>query len=480
MYENQFDHAAPQTEIACVGAYFVEVPSGQPLHYRPLSIDSGNGLITDLQNATEGGLHIDQAALRSIAREIVTPSVQSKGSILIQNGWDTNRCSVYLMFRVTTPRSIYHEVLTGYTDNNNITEGYVAPDIRIFINSVIRVSEQQRRTNQGAVTTMVAQENAQVLRPIVIDNAGQQSQGSIGLRPTDVLTGWANNFGRVDVDVRSSIAGNVDGEVGIASRRSNGISSHYLSKALTSFSLANNGENDSMANNDRWIAGKSATEAREKSLTASHLFSLLKNRTSLAEAGCFTMSQLQGAMPFAPGCIQTRLIPRGAMRIGVNTQTWGDYSEETQIGVKLANAVPAISGHNMISNFKFKATNITGAHVVLPQNIQMLFPGASEQAFTHQLMLAMQHSILPEIFDGVCSYYDIECEYAVGGVMMISISVNGQPHVPYEMPNYCDALAASTIATEQREVDNNGHHLGELLSRTFTGVTAVTEPTRWG
>lgn len=480
-YNNSFELQPPSVNITLIGAHMVEVPASNPLHYRPLSVNASSDLITELQNVTEGGIQIDEQAIRQVARQIISPSQQSQGQIAIAEGWSVNRCSVFLMFQIETPGKIYREVVSGYTDTNAIGHNNsVAPDIRIFVNSVIRVHEQTRRGPHGAATHMAAVANAQVLRPIVVANNNQYIEGETALRPTDLLTGWANSLdSKLDVDTRSMLGNDANGNMGLASNRSNGISSNFLAKTLTSYSQACSGEDNNMANNDRWVVGKAASYAREQSLLGSQIFSLLKNRTSYASAGFFTWGELMGAVPVAPNCLRTVPLPPN-VSIGINSQAWGSVSQEEQIAVRMTHAIPAICGHNMAGTFSFNATNMTGPHVVTPTGFTGIFENQSELHFAQAIVRSLQMAILPELFDGMVDYYVIDCSYVNGGFMTMNISINGGDNNPFEMPNYCDALNSLTIATNQAVADNNGHKLGEIISRTFTGVGSPAEATRWG
>jgi hypothetical protein len=462
-------------------ARFIEVPGTNPLHYRPISVNNAPGVLADLQNVTRGGLQIDEASLREIASDIVSPSRQSQGTIGIFGGWDERRCSVFLDFEIISGAMSYREILTCYTDTAQISHAGVAGDIRIFPNSVIRVAESRRRTPHGPVVQMRAEQNVQVLNPIAVQLNGQAqlTESNRTMRVSDLLTGYQNIVAGVPEDAyddRNLASRDTVSGVGVAaSRMTNGISSNFLSSAMTSYSQATANNDNGLSTNDRYVLGTAASHARETELTGCQIFSMLKERTSYSMTGFFTWQELLGAVNASdPNGLQVHMLPPTApLSMANDMQTWGDYSDETMIAHKLTHAIPAICTQTLTSVFQFRATmDPINGHVVLPQNYQAVLDGLNEAAFSQSLISALQNAILPEIFPATkVGTYVIDVNYVVGGDMIIHVELDGSGiTVPYSLPCYCDSLASSVMALDQRTVLNNGQKLGEVVTGNFTAV----------
>lgn len=463
-------------QVNMIGAKFIEVPATQPLHYRPISVHVSQDGIRRLQETTQGGAVINEATLREIARDIIKPSDTSRGIIGINGGWDQSRCSVFFMFEIKSPGMTIYEVLSGYTNYAGISHNYIDPEIIITPNSLIRVNTHFTHGAMGKAAQMTPSGNQNILTPISITAQTGSAVGQFAMRPSDIITGWQNNIAKVNpdgFDTRTDMAR----PIGIASdKMTNGISAKYLNRVLTSYSVACNQSEKHLAHNDRYLLGTAAAQAREPDFTASQLFSLLSKRTQFAASGSFTWRELCGAVHSIDQS-KIKPVPLGAgIPSNFNTESWGAYGPEVQVAHKLTQAVPAVVTQALGSVFSFTAMRdpING-HTVIPSTFLPMFDNMEDARFMQSAMSAIQNVILPEVInDATVGQYEITVDFVIGGDMQISVSLNGQPSVPFTMPCYCDAMGAANIAVSKQEVNENGVRISNVIENTFVAVSPTT------
>lgn len=481
----------PQTVITLVGARFVEVPATQPLHHRPMMFNMTNDSYVSIQNATQGGQLLDPISLKEVASQVVAPSRVPLGQINIANGWSTSRLSVYLMFNINCNGREYTEVLTGYTDQADLSfTGQLDPNSFIFINSHIRVADNKAYGANGgqSATTMMSSTN--VLRPVAISTANGDVCGQFGLRPTDILTGWQRSLrGNAHViDYRANMSDATTGNMGLPSNRINHTSSAYLSRILESVnqSRAMMGQftpNGSEIHNEGFMAGSAATAASagENEYTSVAVFQMLKERTSYAVAGCFTMSELISAMGNNvnwPNIEAPIPLPKGmGQALMQATHGWGDYSNETNVAHKLAHAIPAIASRYFMTTYQFSAwgSMSMGQHVVNYEHSTQMFNFGQElqQRYIAEMNQWLQTIILPEIMHNEGDQYAIHVDFSIGGTINMSTSLDGRPSMDYAAPNYCDSMSAPTITANEHEVTANGQAVSQMISHVFVDNPSI-------
>lgn len=477
--KDNFAPAQSNVSVELTRAFFVAVPSENPLHYRPMVMTFDEALQVRLQNVTEGGLNINHAAISEIARDIIHPSEQSRGTIGISGSWDNQRFAVFLEFEIRTPTAVIHEVITGYTDHL----GYSAmmgdtniswdPGMFIHVNAHMRINYQKTYGRNGAIVMPRAVSPNQILRPISVQNGMSQmgnTTAAIGLRPADSLYGVQRNLtgsaGHVN-DTRSSLD-SVTHDLGVASARNNEIPSKYIETVLKSFSQAHNENTD--YNQPAWTYGTAASYAKEEQLDTSILLRRLSEGTGYATTGCFTMGELIRNWHYAADVIETVLPRPGAITSKVDsTNNWGGYTVETQVAHAMAHAIPATMTSCLMVACEFTATNMTidGSIQVAMVNAQMMFPNENDAVLANNFINTLQNTILPEILSKHGSF-DIGMQCSLFGTSDINIALDGYASERFSAPNYCDALSAATIAADSQELELHAANTQGLLESVFT------------
>lgn len=480
-YNNQpFTDAMAAVKVSLRGARFFEASATPALHFCPYTINSDNALISQLQDVTNGGLCVDENALRGIAGKIINVSDTTQGEIGIAGGWSSRRCSVFLDFEVQSGDMIFREILTGYTDSNLIVDGIgsgkIAGDVRIYVNGIIRVGQRRIADHQGQRTVMNVSSNMQVLRPITVNNGQSIVTTERTQRSTDMVTGWQSVIAGLDenaVDPRNDLNSPSNNELGVgASRMGTNVASNFLSNVLQSFSTAHAKQQyDDFRNDDRMMLGSVASQLREDSLVGATMFKLLKNRTSYAATQSFSWAELLTSMTAVneQGILSKVIahVPDYA-----NVQTWNAYGHEAKIARELTHVIPAICTQFMASAFTFSLTNFgTGKPTILPSNYQCMFDDMNSNQFASALVNTIVTHVAPEIMTAErCLTYEVKVTYVVGGMMDIRIKLDGSlQETPFLLPCYCDHLNSPAHALDQKQVNQNGVSLGKVVSETFSG-----------
>jgi hypothetical protein len=483
---NPFETPSP-VKIRLRGGKFIEVPATQPLSHRPMVFNATNDSFVSIQNATKGGRVLDPYSLREVASQIVQPSRVPRGQIAIVNSWDITRLSVYLMFEVSMNGRYYTEIMTGYTDHADLSmTGLLDPNSMIYINSHIRVAENKAYGMGGQTGQLTMMNNTNVLRPIVINSDQGQIAGMYGIRPTDVYTGWQRGLRRdaTVIDFRNNMAcDSTTGAMGLPSNRANHIPSTYLSRILTAANEARSvmhgfTPNSSELANESFYAGTAASVAsnQEAEYTSFAVFNMLKSYTSYGTLGCFSMNELTsalGADSIDWGMMEQPIrLPFGqGMALREATHGWGDYSNETNVAHKLSHAIPATVSRYWFTTFAFTAVgcmsmqehhiNYEGSTQMFPLDVDVQSRNIAD------CVDVLRTVIMPEVLMHECDTYRVRVEYSIGGTVMIEVSLDNRPEMPYAAPNYCDSMSAPTITANEQEVTNNGMVVRNIVQEVF-------------
>lgn len=473
MYNHQIlAQENPGVEINLVGAMFFEVPQTQPLHYRPMNVHVSPEGIHKLQEVTEGGQILNEAAIRDVARNLVSPSDTSRGIIGIAGSWNTSRCSVFLNFEIKSANMTIYEVVSAYTTTPAITATSIDPQIIIIPNSVTRISQTMHHSAHGQRANFNVAQNAHILTPITIQTHTGEVSGNHSLRPCDALVGWQNTSASLSPnghDPRCAL----NQATGVAAdRRINASSAKWMSSVLNAWDSAQQSSEKQLMNNDHFVIGMAASQARDQDLTASALFNMIEARTSFKQSGAFTWQEICGAVNNI-NANAIRTVPLGA---GVpdyaNFQSWSANGPEVKVAHALSQAVPSIVSQGLGAQYHFKAYRdpIQG-HVLIPVHFQAMFPEQQDEvAYMRSIDNIIQNVVLPEIITPEIGSYTIDCQYTTGGDMIIEVSVNGGPLTPLPAPCYCDSLGSAAIVGSREEVNSAGAAIGNLIENTFVGT----------
>lgn len=458
-----------------VRGFLIQQPISHPIDYRPLEVVFNPDSLNRLMNATNGGVDLDHVAIRDIARDIVAPSRQSKGKVSIAGGWNESRLAVFLEFEVRTPDHIRREVICGYTDHNGVSPQLnVAPELMIFPNSHMIISESIISGPNGNQTQYRVMGNEQILRPITVQatNGGVFS-GQNTMRPFDMMsslqTAGARNEAAV-IDPRHMMLGQTN--MGIASNRENNISSRYLSNVLTAFRKSSEEVKSSLLGATRnaqlGMAGKYVRETR---LDSRVLFNFLSSRTELEAKGYLTYGELEYIFPNLNNNIEkSQISTKNGIMDNRNLFTdTSDVSIESQIATAFSHCIPTIMSKLQFVNVSFTVSNetLTGETIVSLEYIQPMFADIADEAKAQVFVNSITMDVVPEVLYGRVGSFSIDVTCAILGGTDCLISVDGRPVIPKSVVNYCDNLSTSMTSANETYLHNEAAVLGRMLDDVF-------------
>lgn len=464
---------APQLNTFLKRGFFIAVPGEHSLHYRPIQTQMSDHAYTSLADATQGGLNIDHAALRKIARDIVAPTRQSQGRVMINGGADSIRYAVFLEIEIRTPSHVYCEVISGYTDYAGISpQGFLDPNMSIMINSHARISTAETMGAHGRRTHSTVKNNEQVLRPVNVAGDGNfNAHATQAMRPADTLVGIqrASLGGSNVYDTRGGLS-QAEQTYGVASGRDNSSPAHYLSTILRGYSQAHN-SCDAMAGNERWITGTAASYVREDSLAANLLFTIFGERTSYGMTGVVGLGELLNLYPGAQERFQVTQIEQGGIQSNAQMfNSWGGATMETSIGHSLSHCIPAVMTKLRLVSAAFTLTNKTpdGSPSLALEYCQPMFDSENDVQLGNALHGVILHDIVPEVLDGRVGIFELRIRATLLGNMEMLIELDGNHPEPFSAPNYCDAAAAPVVATTQEHVAAEAANIATAIQATFS------------
>lgn len=462
-----FHPTANNTEINMAKGFFFRVPCENPIHYRPYETRLNNDTYNSLEEATRTSGSIDATAIRHIARDIISPSLTSKGIIAIDGGWSEKRYSVIFEFHVKSPVAghSFREVVMGYTNYDGITDtGIVDPNMTIHVNSHMRINDVVSMGHMGTMVQSRVAESSQMLNPVTVQQASGYQIAERALRPADALRAaqcvQAIGPNEVINDVRAHI-----GPEGIRSHRDNMSSARYLSKIMAAYSTSTM-EDVAFSMGDSQAIGNASNLLVEQSNSRSSLLHRLTERTDFGCSGVVTYGELLAAF----GNFDDRVEVAKTGGVGMMDMTqmnnhWGGSDQETSIAHSLTHYIPSIMSQNMASQYGFSVTNRTldgSIQIATLPNFLPLIEGIDHVSYIKNIEQSIVFMAMPELMTNVGDF-EIVMTCNLLGQSKIEISINGQPSIPFTAPNYADSITTPVVAIDPVDVARVGSDISTVL-----------------
>lgn len=480
--------------VRLIKVIFSEVPIPAEMHLRPYNAVSDSEtvdrIVEDLIEDTSGGTVFSNEALTKHSSRIMTPANTSKGVIEIdENGWDTQRLAVEMLFEVTgiTGQSSM-ETISGYTDfyGVNPATGSLAGDMTVYVNS-----HRVARAN-GVI-------NSQVIRPVnYTSNAGKLEVAACNVRPVDVaeygiIQEHGMGGGNTGRSVITSMSHTSDRLT--SSRRSNSVSSSYLSRLLGAHNTARVSNTDSENNYNPGlgnVAGKfSSIVARssavlENSYTTSTTFRAMVDRCSYEASTGFTIDDIANVWPNIYNddtTILNELDEASPTNIQDEVDSWGGSNSQSAIAHSVMQTMRSIMADYSLSRVDCTLTNrdsFDGAPI-----LKIMHSSASGQVNAREAEMRLnrfkacsENLCHLQIVNRGVSDYELSASINAYGDMFIDVAINGGEMYSYSAPAYCDSLYSPVVTTSSFEVEAVANTLNGLVYDIFdkgVGETRYTE-----
>lgn len=441
-----------------------------------------------LHERTQGGAEINSHLIGDFANEMLAPSVQPTGDVMIPNGWDTPRLRFVMVVRADIYNGYVDHIISGYTDYIGVTpQMAVDPAMRLYFNSIY-VINQIPQPGGGLLPTVMSANH--ILRNDIVDAYGNMlpppHQGAVQaptmhtMRPEDVFAsiGIHRQYGDQSnqlIDFRSSLDQSIK-----LSQRSNANPSDYIAKTLSGYKnslqlvddgvMYNNDQNSPAYIRQTSLAKQECRETSPRKMDAlTYINEASLNDTAYFIRGYITYGELAQATGNLDHVCKIRLSDPGVQRVPQaqrgDSEHWHGANHETTTAVLISTSVPTIMNDSGLTSVTFYFTNdcingqwdfrllnaqsIVGEMVDITSLMQR-FEHQMRSGFLNQLTFSNQQLITMTV------YIDLIND------AKIDLSINRQPMVTYRPPNFCDALNVPVVAPSDQQLKRIGADIEQV------------------
>lgn len=469
---------------------------------RPYELDlreGVSGVITELDELTNGGRHINGATISRLASGILVPSTNARHTNIV-NGWGERRIIFAMVVAVETLDN-YSDIryISGYTDHADYViddRGYVLfpSDMRLYFNSVTKITlnEIPSRGRGGRVIRPTIKDNNLMLRKdsIVNPNARRRPGDNPSLlRPSDLLSRQASNnhVNRMLRNIDSPISINTIGKFNtstLMSRRANNNSSEHMSHTLSKYIEARSlGEDASSGfitdhdDDDNYMSSASAL-AREDIFSHDVLYDQLKSMTDIVDSGYVEWGELKRLapdfdehrdLPFTTWKAQIKASNRSRRdafsddkkySTGVAKYSEGasfyDTSVESMCALMIAQAIPAVLVNAMYSSVEGLVLNSHPQHGEPHVHMSMAMPfmdGIPIDNGYNYLKSYLTNVVLPNVSKNGALHVEAMVNANIDKDIEVWITIDGGPEEYYPYPVWAESLISPVVTDDERDLE---------------------------
>lgn len=430
--------------------------------------------LAKLQHATELGENLSVPALSVVGSEIMRPSAQVESSIGIVGGWNEPKFRFMMEIEQTTSNgNVLVDILSGYTDHMGITQSNnMDPRMMLFINSITSVTKMDRIGPNGQVTSRLHVRESNQVMPGYFNPGREVNQ--FYLAPQDIFDGIGLTTalgGIADArDLRTIDSRNIALDGPRLSNRANNHSGSYLSRVMNGYKTALSSASVQDANMSSVLKTAKATVADRNPYDLASLGALL-NGTDMSHRSGVTWAELLRFRPdlenvthvaFNRGVAVSRdtfIARRG------ESENWDTVCNETVVARMVASTLPTLMNDGKftklvvtMSNDMPNPNNGTPYTIIVHDAQSFAKILAQDESYMRDAVQGVCHRIATELMAGITfgnqilGHLEVYCDLL--GDTEIKVSLNGGPLVPYQNPQWCDALTTpiATLDSNKRSV----------------------------
>ena len=443
----------PTTEIT--KAILIYCPANHDQYYRPYESTINGNTIKNMLDATNNGETLTPYSLSSSASQVLAPSITPKDMLQIPGGMRQGRYAFFIEVTTTDITGNEREILSGFTnyDGINPNSKSIDPNMVFHLNSRIVVRDQATIGYGGHQFKPIMFMAQNVLTPIV------NHPGAIAMRPEDVAAYGQNALLHIGdarvIDPRNSLSG-----VAKVADSRNAIPSHYLANICNGYILAQSEAVDHYGMSEANIHTKAITNTRCPSITLSNFFNAF-GRPNPESSYMFTFGELNALWP-RPREFWHTVTPKYGETLTSpleHTEHWRGASIATGIAFSLTHILPALMARVMMVEVEIALTNtgIGGGHNIAVLKHTPMF----DDVITPEHIKYLQNQIELDVIRGLLLNsvitFDIRLHINILTNSTFYISINGEPHIPYVAPMFCDSYYSPLIGLEK-------NNLGEIAN----------------
>lgn len=501
----------PQSRPRIEQFLLVQTGTYQDPAIRPMSVNLSAAHENALAESTQGGKLINIDTVGQVAAQILKPTAQHEGLARIQNGWQCRRFRFIMVVHEPdpfNPATFTRRIFYGYTDNDDASQNYLAPDMRIYFNSETVIAYTERPTPHGTVQEGNVQATCQILTPSDMErnqNASPfQRQSMMLLRPQDIFTyGASKGQGYIlaehpDLNFNANDVYTFDGESmvgGCGSHKYNhrryNSPARYLNAVLGSYSHA---LKESELESFTGSAGQSGDAALygERSNFFSHassnlnrqdihsntFFSLIRDAAGYMERGYVTFRDLCGVFPEVSRPDVTDYSLDNGRSVSYvsahgDAQHWNGSNNLTVAAQMVGQIAPSILMDNFVRRLVFTATNGHG-----PGNYNITYDLSQSRMMIENInpepyLEEIRRRLAIDLLNPITNFNQIS--FTITGAVDlirdadITIRLENNEHYRFISPVYTDSLF-NPVMTQSHEHYRNYHNdMIHLATRTVEG-----------
>lgn len=488
-----FNAAVSQADTELMACRVIEQPGQVDQHYRPFNTNYTENIENQLLELNDRmifdtSIHgmdarvrapIRSAEVSNLGAQMFVASDVAVKPIGIVGGWGERRASINLQFRTDSATGTVYEYLSGFTDHFGATlAGNYDPNMIVWFNNYIRIRVTTSMTPQGRVMTPTIEANTQILSQATMNQTGIGDPSRNHLTYTMRARETMRNITILEHGISHQmniVRPGIEISKPTMVARQEVIPGDYVATILNSMNEVN-GQQQVFDNTMQFNAGIENVRGMEFSQAAdkikspeamhSNIFRKLEAICGFMQTGFIRMGDLLANWPdYNDGRYTTTFIQNGELNDLRNTsESWGKITPfgESRVAFTLSHVVPALMARTMTGYVDFEMTNMT-----IDGSVQIAVMGGNGTAGYAPLFQEMS---IPELFHRFMADLKSEVHETIVGCMggqgvyhlkmtsnlygnsMITISLNGNPAVPYSAPNFCNALTNPTVAANHEQV----------------------------
>lgn len=458
----------------------VAQPLTHGVEYRPLDLNYNEQTEEELIQVTNGFNACSRSSMAHVAGKILAPTLDSKGTVLIENGWDEKRYSVNLIVEVIRGSHATREMLTGFTNYAGATaSGLLDPEMTFMINDHTIISTDTVMGGAGLrsrANKIVTQKH--INKTVVEVGHGDVVHATESLRPEDALA-MASRASMIGDATDCDDSRTMISSIGNETSSLNALSSNWLHSLLTGVTKTLDGEN-LWVGSDHTIASQARNEVVGADNTRSMFMQNASNESYIGEKGVISVRELGRMFPNFDAA--TQVVDQGHvqdMRMG--TEDMRCANRETLIADQLSNIIPAMLNRFTLSEINFCASNeiMVGLDGVGSAEVSPIAARAYRGAEDRMRINAESfcQNVKTEVIPVLFPYAD--CDFTINGTFRtasgsdLSISINGGHPIPFHAPNYADCLKGTMAALNNNQANAVASGVVKAIGSIKNNLTAV-------
>jgi hypothetical protein len=477
----------------------VESGTYQEQAIRPFVVDTNQAVLSQLHDATRGGMNLGVSAVQDIASQIISPSAVTEGVAAIKEGWTSRRFRGMMRVREEHPvmrGTSTQRIFYLYTDHCGISNiaGAIDREMRVYFNAETVISETMQNTAHGLKRLAKVQSSNQIVTPIdmMVNQAGLFNSATAHLcRPADIFAHGQTEAICERLQASGRFNGQINrfhdhrtmaGECGAFqySSREDTSPVRFVSNTLGAFQHATheaamlNDDNfgNSRHNNKEFLFSEAQAYTANASIHTNTFLARLKESAGYMTRGFVTWGDMLNLFPElnAPGVAEFSM-SNGNEKRSLNHVHQSHHfmgADPTSIAVStLTQTIPSLMMDTFLRSVSIAMTNSTFnmgggyspyAISINDNGTRSIMQGVEMRPYIQEFERRLVVDVLNAITFNGNRQFAISVFSDLAGDTVVDISLDGEPSIRYVAPTFTDGLFTPVITRDgerARKISND-------------------------